>query len=149
MRAAVAQLRSTANAERNLELCGACAECAARRGARLLCLPEAFAFVGEGPDQTVAAATALDSSDFARFRRLAAEHSMWVSLGGLHVPAGDGKRVRNAHIVLAPDGAVAARYDKVRAPPSIRRPAATAYAGTASRVGAALLLLTATAPSAT
>ena len=53
-------------------------------GARLLCLPEAFAFLGSSPDETVAQAEALDGPRIGAYRALARTHRLWLSLGGYH-----------------------------------------------------------------
>lgn len=57
-----------------------------------------------------------EGEDFvlAQLRAVAAEHGMWVHLGSLAVKGDvpDGKW-RNRAFVIAPDGSIAARYDKI------------------------------------
>ena len=47
VRVAVAQMTSTSDWARNLDICSRLAADAARQGCRLLCLPECFAYMGE------------------------------------------------------------------------------------------------------
>jgi deaminated glutathione amidase len=50
----------------------------------------------------------------AAFRDLARETRAWLLLGSIVVrEAGDDERLRNRSLLIAPDGAVAARYDKI------------------------------------
>jgi predicted amidohydrolase len=49
----------------------------------------------------------------AVFRELARETGAWLLLGSIVVREGDDERLRNRSFLIAPDGAVAQRYDKI------------------------------------
>lgn len=53
-----------------------------------------------------------DDLVLAQVRSEAARHGMWVALGSLAVRRPEG-RLANRSLLIAPDGAVAARYDKI------------------------------------
>ena len=59
-RVCVGQLRATSDHDSNLAAAATLCADAARAGACLLCLPEAFSFIGSAAAETVAQATALD-----------------------------------------------------------------------------------------
>ncbi|CAD7952404.1 unnamed protein product [Amoebophrya sp. A25] len=103
---AVAQMRTTNEHARNFETVSALARAAKQRGASMLLLPEAFAFLGNHFTETVAQAEPIppisrtfatgvsqhppfsaeqqNSSWISKYLRLAREHGMWLSLGGYH-----------------------------------------------------------------
>ena len=49
----------------------------------------------------------------AAFRDLACETGAWLLLGSIVVREGDDERLRNRSLLIAPDGGVAQRYDKI------------------------------------
>lgn len=53
-----------------------------------------------------------DTPALRRFRELAAELRVWLHIGSLPVLA-DERRAANRSLLIAPDGAIAARYDKI------------------------------------
>ena len=59
-RVAVGQLNSTGDHAANLAQAEKLCEDAAAAGANLLCLPEAFSFIGASPQETISQAEALD-----------------------------------------------------------------------------------------
>ncbi len=82
-------------------------------GAELICLPEYFscykpaaagAIVGPRAEPTHPA--------LSHFRTLAEELGAWLLLGSLAITAGPGK-IFNRSYLVTPEGAIAARYDKV------------------------------------
>lgn len=112
-RVAIGQLTSTSNHAANFA--GAakiCAEAAAA-GCCLVCLPEAFSFIGSSAKETLAQAEPLDGPRLAAYRGLAAEHGLWLSLGGFHESGAPGGRVFNSHVVLDASGATRDVYRKV------------------------------------
>jgi len=52
------------------------------------------------------------SAALAVFRHLARTHNIWLHIGSMAVAAGNGK-LANRAFVIAPDGNIAARYDKI------------------------------------
>ena len=83
-RVAVGQLNSTGDHAANLAQAEKLCEDAAAAGANLLCLPEAFSFIGASPQETIAQAEALDGLRLEQYRALARRHGLWLSLGGFH-----------------------------------------------------------------
>jgi predicted amidohydrolase len=59
-------------------------EGAAKKGADMIFLPEAFDFIGENAAETLALSQSLSGSTVARFQELARRHNVWLSLGGFH-----------------------------------------------------------------
>lgn len=82
-------------------------------GADLVCLPEFYcllepndvSYYDQGYDE-------VEHPALAHGRALAREHACWLQLGSIPVRASDGK-VFNRALLLAPDGSVQARYDKI------------------------------------
>jgi predicted amidohydrolase len=115
LRAAAVQLTSTADVDGNLASCGRLIREAAGRGARLVGLPENFAFIGEEQDK-LALAESLEGPPgriLGAMAGAAREANVWLLLGGMAERSDDPKRVHNTCVLLRPDGTVAARYRKV------------------------------------
>jgi deaminated glutathione amidase len=115
LRAAAVQLTSTHDVEGNLSRAAALVAEAAARGARLVGLPENFAFIGEEADK-LALAESLDGAPgriLGAMAGAARKHGVWLLLGGMPERSNDPRRVHNACVLLRPDGTVAARYRKV------------------------------------
>lgn len=82
-------------------------------GARFICLAEFFSFLNlddQGLD--VAPYRETDHPTLKTFRSLAKELGSWILLGSIAVFDAAGMK-RNRSILLSPDGAVCARYDKI------------------------------------
>ena len=47
-------------------------------------LPEAFDYIGESAEETLALAQPLGGSTVRRFQAAAKQHNVWLSLGGFH-----------------------------------------------------------------
>ncbi len=110
--AAVVQMTSTAEVERNLATAEALVARAAERGARLVGLPENFAFLrAEG--QPVPEPQALDGPWVGRMAALARRLRITLLLGSLPERVAGDTRVRNASVLLGPDGRTLAVYRKI------------------------------------
>ena len=73
---------------------------------RMVFLPECFDFIAPTRDETLANASQEDGECISKYRELAKETGMWLSLGGFHHRVGDGK-VRlpfNTHLLLNDNG---------------------------------------------
>ena len=112
-RVAVGQLNSTGDHAANLAQAEKLCETAAAAGAGLLCLPEAFSFIGASPQETISQAEALDGPRLEQYRTLARRHGLWLSLGGFHEAGAPGNRVHNTHLVVDATGATVAEYRKI------------------------------------
>ncbi|NXB87944.1 NIT1 amidase, partial [Vidua chalybeata] len=113
---AVAQVTSTADKEHNWRQCSALVRRAAAAGARAVFLPEGFDFIGDGPQHSLALAEPLHGDIVGRYRQLARECDVWLSLGGFHERGQDWDstgRIYNCHLLLDNSGALLAAYRKL------------------------------------
>lgn len=109
---AAIQLNSTPDREANLAYVRGLVMEAARRGARLVALPEHFA--GYGPEEEVAAAAEpLGGPLVTGWRELARELEIFLLLGSFPEQAEDGGRPYNASVLLGPHGQLLAHYRKL------------------------------------
>ncbi len=110
--AAVVQMTSTTDVARNLDTAERLVTLAAVRGARLVALPENFAFLrAEG--QPVPEAQALDGPWVARMAELARRLEITLLLGSVPERVVGDARVHNTSLLLGPDGATLAVYRKI------------------------------------
>jgi predicted amidohydrolase len=110
--AAAVQMTSTADVERNLDAAERLVAAAAERGARLVGLPENFAFLrSEGTP--VPEPQALDGPWVRRMADQARRHRLTLLLGSLPERIEGDARVYNTSVLLGPDGAVLAVYRKI------------------------------------
>ena len=110
--AAVVQMTSTADVERNLAAAEALVALAAGRGARFVGLPENFAFLrSEG--EPVPEPQDLDGPWVRRMAEAARRHGVTLLLGSIPERIAGAARVHNTSILLGPDGRVLAAYRKI------------------------------------
>lgn len=112
-RIAVAQMTSTHDVEANFEACRGLVAKAADRGARLVSLPENFAFLGEKDGDVRGFKRPLESELVQRYRALAVEHRVWLSLGGFAESGPDDEHAYNAHLLVDEQGELRAVYRKL------------------------------------
>jgi nitrilase len=115
MKIAALQFVSTPDTVRNLEAAARLIEDAANQGAELLALPEYFCLMGRRDSDKLAIAEAAGRGPIQDFLSAQArQHGVWLIGGTLPIRerAAD-ERVRNACCAFAPDGTLAARYDKI------------------------------------
>ncbi len=114
MKIAALQMVSTPEVARNLDAAAALIARAAAAGARLVALPEYFCLMARRDEDKLAAAETPGDGPIQRFlAEQSRTHGLWVVGGTLPLRAGAGARVRNSSLVYAPDGTLAARYDKM------------------------------------
>ncbi len=116
LRVAGIQMVSTASLAANLEAATRLIADAAREGAQLIALPEYFCLLGRKDTDKVAIREEVGHGPIqACLSEAAARHRVWLIGGTLPIAVGDGvvDRIRNTTFVYAPDGSVAARYDKI------------------------------------
>ena len=113
---AVVQLNSQDSVAANLERAKHLISEAASRGAKLVALPENFAFMGE----EVAKREIAETLDAARpgpilsaLAESAAARGVWILGGGMPEKSDDPARPYNTSVLVSPAGAVAAKYRKV------------------------------------
>ncbi len=114
MRIAALQMVSTTSVERNLDVAHRLVAEAAREGATLVALPEYFCLLGRSDrDKLAVAETPGDGPIQRLLADTAREHRVWLIGGTLPLRSSDPARVLNTNLVFAPDGRLAARYDKI------------------------------------
>jgi predicted amidohydrolase len=111
--AAVCQLTSTSDQERNLAQAEAAIRAAAARGAQLVATPENTNYLGPHAEK-VKRAEPLDGPTCARFAALARELRIHLLLGSFNEKVGgETTRCANTSVLFAPDGARLAAYRKI------------------------------------
>jgi len=114
MKIAALQMVSTTSVEQNCATAARLIAQAARDGAELVALPEYFCVMGRSErDKLAVAETPGDGPIQSMLSDAAREHRVWVIGGTLPLRSSDPQRVLNSNGVYAPDGTLAARYDKI------------------------------------
>ncbi len=115
MKIGLTQLCVGADPQENLETTLPLVENAFAAGAQLVCTPEVTGFITTDANRQAAIVTS-EAADvtLAALRDCALQNKRWISIGSLAVtaPEGDG-RLANRSFLIAPDGQIAARYDKI------------------------------------
>lgn len=112
---AVCQLTSTEDKEKNFRTAEGLIRSAADMGCRMVFLPECFDMICETRQQTMANTEPIDGPTITKYKQLAKETNVWLSLGGLHekkTHSDDGKAF-NAHLIVDNTGSVVSIYRKV------------------------------------
>jgi predicted amidohydrolase len=119
MRVAVVQLNSQDDLARNLARVKHWVAEAAAAGARLVTLPENFAFMGEEAVKREIAEPVRDKGGagygpiVSALAEAASKHGVWVVGGGMPERSADPARPYNCSVLIDPSGSVAATYRKV------------------------------------
>jgi len=115
VRAALVQLCSGDDPAANLPVTEALVREAAAGGAALVLTPECSNLVsGNRARQREVLATEAEDGTLARLRLAADELGVWLLIGSLCLKSGDADgRFVNRSLLVGPDGAVRARYDKI------------------------------------
>jgi nitrilase len=114
MKIAALQMVSTPEVARNLDAAARLIARAAAAGAQLVALPEYFCLMGRRDDDKLGIAEAPGDGPIQRFLSAQAQqHGLWIVGGTLPLRTASATRVNNSSLVFAPDGSLAARYDKM------------------------------------
>lgn len=114
VKVACVQMTSGRNPADNLPLIETRLRKAAAAGAQLIALPETCVFMERGQKAMQARLTAQkDNADLKQLAALTAELGVYVLVGSMVLAAESGDKAVNRSLLLAPDGRVAAHYDKV------------------------------------
>jgi predicted amidohydrolase len=109
--AAAVQMTSVPDLQKNLQQAEELIDLAVRQGAELIGLPENFSFLGEECDK-LRQAEAIAQASEKFLKTMARRFQVTILGGGFPVPVGNGK-VYNTALLVSPDGAELARYEKV------------------------------------
>ncbi len=114
LRLACVQLRSGVEVAPNIEATSALVREAAGLGASFIATPEMTNLLDIRPSMARPKIVAeADDQTLAALRALAAELGIWLLIGSLAVTLEGDDRFANRSFLIAPDGAVLARYDKI------------------------------------
>lgn len=114
MRAALLQLASGDDPAANLAATEALVREAAAGGAGLVLTPECTNMVSASRErQRALLRPEARDPTLARMREVAAELGLWLLLGSLLLKAEGDERFVNRSLLIGPDGAIRARYDKI------------------------------------
>jgi predicted amidohydrolase len=111
--AAAVQMTSGTDVSANLREAGRLIAAATERQASLVVLPENFSFLGATDADRLRAAEAEGDGPAQAFAcEQARRHGLWLVAGTIPIRQPDG-RVLSRSLLVGPDGAVAAHYDKI------------------------------------
>lgn len=114
MRIAAVQMTSSNEVAPNLQQAAALVAEATADGARLVVLPENFAFMGATEQDRLSVAETEGSGPIQDFlRETARGNGIWLVGGTLPLRVAGDSRAAAACLLVAPDGSVVARYDKI------------------------------------
>ncbi|KAN0004636.1 hypothetical protein ACTFIU_001874 [Dictyostelium citrinum] len=118
-RIGLGQITSTNNKEDNFRKCKQMIEKAVENKVNLFCLPECFAFISGGIHQFESRDNAeyLDQKGgiIERYKDLAKQHNIWLSLGGFHEKIKDDANdmIYNTHLIIDSNGDIISEYRKM------------------------------------
>lgn len=114
MKAALLQLTSSDDPVDNLAVTRGLIAQAAAQGAGFVLTPEVTNCVSmDRTHQAAVLETEQDDLTLAGLSETAAQHGIWLSVGSLALKGGAAGRFVNRSFLIAPDGSIAARYDKI------------------------------------
>ncbi|KAJ9586068.1 hypothetical protein L9F63_020265 [Diploptera punctata] len=109
---AVCQMTARNDKQSNINVCSELVKTAKEMKAQMVFLPESCDFIGESKAETVASAEPLDGEMVQKFRHMAKENGVWLSLGGILEKVTDDK-VHISHVVINNEGDVVSVYRKL------------------------------------
>ncbi len=113
-RVAVIQMNSTGDVDRNLGQADELVSVAASEGAKLIALPECFAYLGREEGKLELVEPLPEGGPILeRCQSWARQHRVELVLGGFWERGADPKHCRNASVLLRADGSVGAIYRKI------------------------------------
>ncbi|MCB0828771.1 MAG: carbon-nitrogen hydrolase family protein [Solirubrobacterales bacterium] len=112
MKAAVVQINSTGDRDRNLEVAGDQVAAAAAAGADLVVLPEKWPLLSTG-DALLAGAEPIDGPAITAARGWALEFGIHLLAGSFTEAGGEGELPTNSSPLISPEGELLALYRKI------------------------------------
>ncbi|XP_019151132.1 PREDICTED: nitrilase-like protein 2 [Ipomoea nil] len=113
IRVAAAQMTSVNDLATNFATCSRLVKEAASAGAKLLCFPENFSYVGAKQGDSLKIAEPLDGPILRGYCSLARESSIWLSLGGFQEKGCGDAHLRNTHVLIDDAGNIRSTYSKM------------------------------------
>ncbi|KAG8177323.1 hypothetical protein JTE90_018349 [Oedothorax gibbosus] len=112
---AVCQINATADRKKNFETCKSFIDIAASKQAKVVFLPECFDHVAESKNQSIELSESLDGPLMTEYKKLAVQHSLWLSLGGFHEkgPPENENKIYNSHVLVNLNGEIVSVYRKI------------------------------------
>jgi len=111
---AVCQMTSTSDKCKNYQVVSNLVAQAKHRNACIAFFPEACDYLADNKKDIVAFAESLDGPTVSSYKKLASEHGIWLSLGGLHEKLVDNdEKISNTHVLINNEGALVAAYRKM------------------------------------
>jgi len=114
-RIAVCQLTCNHDKEENFNTCNKLILSAKESGAKMVFLPECFDYVESSKELTAEKAEPIDGPLITRYRQVASENKIWLSLGGFHrrvIEPDSNVKMYNSHIIIDDNGEIRLCYDK-------------------------------------
>ncbi|XP_015608757.1 nitrilase and fragile histidine triad fusion protein NitFhit [Cephus cinctus] len=112
--AAICQMTSTSDKNKNLETICSLVNEAKQRHASIAFFPEACDYLADNKSSIVEMAEPLDGSTVTAYKKLACDNDMWLSFGGVHEKLGnDAERISNSHILINNKGDITQVYRKI------------------------------------
>ena len=113
LKVALVQLRSGRDIDANVATISGLVREAAAAGAIYVQTPENSTVMDEDKERLIAQITSEEkSAALAAFREITRELKLWLHIGSMPVAHPSGK-LANRSLLIAPDGSIAARYDKI------------------------------------
>jgi predicted amidohydrolase len=109
----VVQMQSTEDLEHNRTRARRLIREAANHGARLVALPEHFAYLGPKEEEQPPTAQPLDGPLVTEFQELTAQLGIYLLLGSFPEVTNPGDKPYNTSVLLNPQGELLARYRKI------------------------------------
>lgn len=113
VRVAAAQMTSVNDLSANFATCSRLVKEAVAAGAKLLCFPENFSYVGAKSGDSLTIAEPLDGPIMSKYCALAKESSIWLSLGGFQEKGSDDSHLCNTHVIIDDSGKIRSTYRKM------------------------------------
>ncbi|XP_071711441.1 deaminated glutathione amidase, chloroplastic/cytosolic [Rutidosis leptorrhynchoides] len=113
VRVAAVQMTSINDLATNYATCSRLIKEAASAGAKLVCFPENFSFVGAKDGESLKIAEPLEGPIMKGYCALARESNMWLSLGGFQERGSDDAHLCNSHVLIDDTGNIRSTYKKM------------------------------------
>lgn len=109
---AVCQMTSKDNKEGNFNCCESLVQTAKKQNASMVFLPEACDYICDNTNDTVKMAESIDGPLVSKYKQLAQQNDIWLSLGGIHLNHTN-EKVTNTHLVINNKGNIVGEYNKI------------------------------------